>query len=73
MFDRDEDSEESRLYGRIVDGSSSSSRLKNRPPDPRWTRRPNTVSRKRSFMERDLIVGCDEMKKRKEKKRKDSD
>lgn len=40
----------------MVDGSSSSSRLENHLPDARWTRRPNTVSRKRSFMKRNLIV-----------------
>lgn len=66
MSDLDEDSELLKLYRRMDDGSSSSSRLKNEPPDAKWTRRPNTVSRKRSFMERDLLIGFDEMKKGKD-------
>lgn len=60
-FDLDEDSEWSRLYCRMVDGSSSSSRRKKRPPDARWTKRPNIVSRKRSFIMRNLIFDFDKM------------
>lgn len=62
-FDVDEDSEWSSLYLRMDDGSSSSSRLNSRPPDAWWTRRPNKVSRKRSFIEGDVIPVFDGMKK----------
>ena len=57
MLDLDENREWSRVYGEMREGSSSSSRLNSRPPDARWTRRPNNVSRNKSFMEKGLI--CD--------------